>query len=404
MTSPGNYIFTKPAHTLIATLGHGRFILFIMALVVQFSIGLYHLHTHSTSTTELLSYLILNTFLIIYFLTSIHQHITDQNLTTELFASRISTGKLSASTNQDNTWFNDGRHAHLKQSILEIERSMSRIQQSANEAYTAAQKEAALAKQTHINANSQSESLTSISAALEQMNTSINHVAIQIQETGTNADNTLTYSQKGVINIEKTVQQMNHAVDAVNNANNQSLHLNECANEITVIVDVIHAVSEQTNLLALNASIEAARAGQHGRGFAVVADEVRSLAQRSDEATKDILRLVDKLKSAIDKIVAATKEVQQHVTSTKTLQNNLIQEFNEINNSAATTSNAMRNATISLNEQTRACNEISLSLEKINDMALDNNESTKEAQATAIYLETLANRVLKLTDHNSVSI
>jgi methyl-accepting chemotaxis protein len=68
--------------------------------------------------------------------------------------------------------------------------------------------------------------------------------------------------------------------------------LSERTKQIGSIVGVIEEIAAGTNLLALNASIEAARAGEHGRGFAVVAGEVRRLAERTAQATKQVVSLV----------------------------------------------------------------------------------------------------------------
>lgn len=61
--------------------------------------------------------------------------------------------------------------------------------------------------------------------------------------------------------------------------------------DITRKISIIQEIARKTDLLSLNAAIEAARAGEHGRGFGVVAEEVGKLAERSNQAAREIADL-----------------------------------------------------------------------------------------------------------------
>ena len=81
--------------------------------------------------------------------------------------------------------------------------------------------------------------------------------------------------------------------DSVQQAAAEVSGLTVTAAEINNFVVSVSRIAEQTNLLALNASIEAARAGPAGRGFAVVAAEVGKLAEQTQAAADDVVRLTE---------------------------------------------------------------------------------------------------------------
>ncbi|MGB8929999.1 MAG: methyl-accepting chemotaxis protein, partial [Anaeromyxobacteraceae bacterium] len=125
-----------------------------------------------------------------------------------------------------------------------------------------------------------SSSVDSITAALEQMNVSIERNAQNSRLTDEMARKGAHDATEGGKAVAETVAAMNVIAEKIS---------------------IIDEIAYQTNLLALNAAIEAARAGDQGRGFAVVAGEVRKLAERAQHAAREIGGLAESSVSVADR-------------------------------------------------------------------------------------------------------
>jgi methyl-accepting chemotaxis protein len=123
--------------------------------------------------------------------------------------------------------------------------------------------------------------------------------------------------------MTKSRETASTAVGRVEAADAQAKRLNEAAQAMSGIVELIGSITGQINLLALNATIESARAGEAGRGFAVVASEVKNLATQAKQATDRIGQEIGNLNGisgdvvgALDSIKQAIQSVSEYVTAT----------------------------------------------------------------------------------------
>lgn len=172
------------------------------------------------------------------------------------------------------------------QTALEQVASTRSTAEALGKSATGAVERAGSAAQTTVAMSSEMES---ISAAAEELSVSIRELSDQSERARAQAE-------------------LSRAVSARGGAEMQAL--NEHAQKISAIAEIIRGIAAQTNLLALNATIEAARAGEAGRGFAVVAGEVKNLAEQTAKSTGEIEAIISSMQRSVDGVGGAFGESQ----------------------------------------------------------------------------------------------
>ena len=195
------------------------------------------------------------------------------------------------------------------------------------------------------------------------------------------------------------------------------------AAQITEILKVIENISQQINLLAMNAAIEAAHAGDAGRGFAVVAEEIRKLAEstaaNSGQIGDSIKEIVSKIQvtsgrskgtghsiraiaeqteqaaNAMQEILSALNELSlgtgqitealQHLIKTSTAvkdasETSKLQSEQAIS-SISTVNGLTRESDSGIHEIAQALQEISVAVQDISNLGVQNNDNLRKINA-----------------------
>ncbi|ODS24159.1 hypothetical protein AB835_05375 [Candidatus Endobugula sertula] len=247
------------------------------------------------------------------------------------------------------------------------------IGQNATQLEKSSEESIRVMEKTLENVEQQRDETAMVATAMYEMGEATQHVAQNTSEAAKVAENAKACVAKGKTTALDTQEIITQLAAEVNNASTVIKSLATETDSIGNVLEAIRGIAEQTNLLALNAAIEAARAGDTGRGFAVVADEVRSLAQRTQNSTGDIQKLVESLQNEAKN---AVNSMQKGVKSTETC----------LEKSDETTS--------ALEAATQAVNQIS-------DLNTQIASTAEEQSAAAEQINSNVNNISRIAENTS---
>ncbi len=183
--------------------------------------------------------------------------------------------------------------------------------------------------------------------------------------------------------VQSATDGMQKIREQVENASGKATQLGLKGDQIGAIVQTIEDISAQTNLLALNAAIEAARAGEAGRGFAVVAEEVRKLAERSQEATKEIGLLIESVRKDVTDSVNAMQTSRDEVESLNAIAESLNNAVKGVLVSLETVSSNSDQSLIAISKVSDAGDNVALAIKKVADIGENTSAGAEEMSATS---------------------
>lgn len=176
----------------------------------------------------------------------------------------------------------------------------------------------------------QSDNMNNISSVIEDISKALRELSTKASFTKNLSNETSSRAKDGENTVESALLSMRNIDKVVNNIEKKTTILGKSTEEIGKIIWEIKKITSQTNLLALNASIEAAHVGERGQGFAVVADEIKELADRSNNATKDIDALIKGIKEEVKDVLFAVNEGYEQVKEGIILSEEAKQKLSEI--------------------------------------------------------------------------
>ncbi len=306
------------------------------------------------------------------------EEIANGNLTAEAKVGEDVTGVIAESVN--------GMVGQLRSIINRVKSATVQVSSSASQIQATT---ANLSK----GSEEQSAQIVGTSTAVKQMASSIQQVASKTEESAEVAKDARKRAGEGSAAVAATIDGMNRIRSQVQETSKRIKRLGESSQEIGEIVQLISDIADRTSILALNASIQASMAGDAGQGFAVVAEEVERLADRSNEATKQISTLIKAIQTDTAEAISGMEESTKEVVEGSKLAAQAGQTLSDIDNVSSQLAELIDSISMAAKQQARGAEEVSQSMIEISEVTQQTAAGTNQAAVSVSHLAELADEL-----------
>jgi methyl-accepting chemotaxis protein len=296
----------------------------------------------------------------------ITDRIADGDLTVQFDANRASTGILGA----------------VREMVGSIRKITNQISGATTNVSSALSEIAASISTQTTGAAQQATAINETTSTLEEIRSTSTQTLEKAEMLGGVASKARDQGQQGIQATNQTVEAMSAIRKKVEAIAETNLALSEQTKQIGEITGVVNNLSQQSKMLALNASIEAAKAGEAGKGFAVVASQIGNLAERSEESTVQVQKILENIRHATDRAVMATEEGAKEVDQGVNLVSQTGDTMNSLNNAIRETSVASDQIVAAVRQEAAGIQQIATAMseiEKVTMQFVSGAEQTEQA-------------------------